>query len=95
MKRATRLTAAAVAAASVMLAACGGGGGNGSAMSPPPTVPSPPPPPAATDFTTFMRGQAAASPSETVEPVEIETMQWTFTDGDNETVYADVLATSM
>ena len=59
------------------------------------TAPSPPPPPTATDFTAYVRGQAMTAASETAEPVEIETIEWSNTDNENETVYADVLATSM
>ena len=95
MKHTTQLAAAtAVCTVAVMLSACGGGGG-GSAMTPPPSSPEPPPPPAATNFTTFMHGQTTATSPETAEPVELETMQWAFTDDDNETAYDDVLATSM
>jgi hypothetical protein len=96
MKRMTRFAAAAaLGVVSAMLSACGGGSDGGSGMTPPPVAPSPPPPPAATNFPTYMKGQVMAPTDETALPAEIETMEWAFTDNDNETEYDDVLNAAM
>ena len=96
MKRMTRFAAAAaLGVVSAMFSACGGGSDGGSGMTPPPVAPSPPPPAAATNFTTYMRGEMTTVTDETASPAEIATMEWVFTDNDNETAYDDVLNAAM
>jgi hypothetical protein len=93
---------AAIVIAALAVSACGGGGGDSGgsppsmAPAPPPPVAPAPPPPTPTNFTVFTRDQmASASTSETAEPVDIELLEWVFTDDDNETAYDDIIESSM
>lgn len=55
-----------------------------------PRTTSPTPAPAATNFTTFVKSQVAAT-SETSTPVDISGVTFSFTDETNETAFNDVL----
>jgi len=99
-----RTTSFIVVAATLTFAACGGGGSSGyggstPAQPAPAPTPTPTPPPAAaapTNFTAFMRTQfEAAATSDATDPTDVESVEWVFTDEDDETEYDDVLATSM
>ena len=102
MKHTKLIPALAVATAMLAVAACGGGSGGGSyggggsgTMPPPSPPPPPPPPPTGTNFTVFTRDLlVSTTTSETGEPVEIESIEWVFTDDDNETAYDDLIAVS-
>ena len=92
-----RSSLALVAVASI-LSACGGGSSGYDAPAPSAMTPPPSPPPVATqtNFTAFMRTQfETAATLEAGDPVEVETIDWVFTDDDDESEYDDVLATSM
>ena len=94
MKRTTHIF---LLAAALTLSACGGGS-SGYEESAPPVAGPPPPPPAATqtNFTAFMRTQVEpAATSDTAEPTDVDSIDWVFTDDDNESAYDDVLATPM
>lgn len=94
--------ASALAWATAMLAAagCGGGGGSSSdggtgAIPEPPAAPAPPPPPTGTNFTLFTRDLlVAAKTNESDAAVELESIEWVFTDDENETTYDDILTAS-
>jgi len=96
-----KYTNAVLLTTTLLLAACGGGGGSQDYGAPAAPVANPepsPPPPAATqtNFTAFMRTQfAEIVTSEAAEPTEVESIDWVFTDDEDEAEYEDVLATSL
>lgn len=93
-----RMNSLALVAAASILSACGGGSFGydepaPTAMTPPP---SPPPDTTQTNFTAFMRTQFESAPTlEANDPAEVESVDWVFTDDDDESEYDDVLAASM
>lgn len=93
MQLSRRAAAIAAVTAALVVAGCGGGS-DGS--DPEPTAPAPPAPPTSqTNFTAFTSDQVtAAATTETADPVEIESMDWVYPDGDSETVYDDLIATA-
>lgn len=83
-----------LALAALTLSACGGSSGYDEPA--PPPAPTPPPAATQTNFTAFMRTQIGASmTTETAAPADVETIDWAFTDDDDETEYDDVIATSL
>lgn len=97
MKPLQHAMAFATASLAVILTGCGGGGGGSYGSSDQPTSPAPPSPPpvSQTNFTVFTRDQVTtAAMTESADPVELEKIDWTFPDGESETVYDDLLATS-
>ena len=97
MKPLQHVAALAVATLTVALTGCGGGGGGEGGSYEPPASPAPPAPPPVTqtNFTAFTRDQVTvAAMTESADPVDIETIDWAFPDGENETVYDDLLADS-
>jgi hypothetical protein len=94
-----KLMNAMMAAALVcsMLSACGGHSGSTHSNMPPPASSPPPaaPPPAQTNFTSFVRSQVTTPATDASEPADIETIDWTFPDDDNETAYDDILQAAM
>ena len=98
MKPLQHAVAFATAALALALTGCGGGGnGDGGGGYEPPVSPAPPAPPpvSQTNFTAFTREQiTVAGMTESADPVEIEGIDWVFPDGENETVYDDLLDAS-
>jgi hypothetical protein len=89
----TVLLAAIPIAAGLTLSGCGGSSGYGES---PPAPPPPPPAATQTNFTAFTRSQMGGSmTTETAEPMEVETIDWVFTDDDDEAQYDDVISASM
>ena len=78
---------------------CGGGGSSsgdgGTAVTPSPPITAPPtPPPIGTDFTVFTRDLMASTVNETDEPAELESIEWVFSDDENEVAYDDIVTAS-
>ncbi|MBB6095323.1 ABC-type glycerol-3-phosphate transport system substrate-binding protein [Povalibacter uvarum] len=96
MKPLQHAVAIATAALAVVLTGCGGGSGSGgSGDEPVSPAPPAPPPVSQTNFTVFTRDQVTVTAmTESADPVEIEKIDWVFPDGESETVYDDLLATS-
>jgi len=96
MKHLRQASALAMATALLAVAGCGGGGGSyGGGTGVTPTPPAPPPPPTGTNFTVFTRDLlVSAKTNETDAPVDLESIDWVFTDDENETTYDDILAAS-
>jgi ABC-type glycerol-3-phosphate transport system substrate-binding protein len=90
----TVLLAAMSIAAGLTLSGCSGG--SSGYDEPPPAPPPPPPASTQTNFTAFTRSQMGESmTTETAEPMEVETIDWVFTDDDDEAQYDDVISASM
>jgi len=81
------------------VAGCGGGGSSsgdgGAAVTPsPPVTPPPALPPVGTDFTVFIRDLMMSTANDTDEPVELESIEWVFSDDENEAAYDDIITAS-
>lgn len=100
MKHCKRSSALAIATTVLAVVGCGGGGGStgdgGTAVTPPPPIASPPmPSPSGTDFTVFTRDLLLpAKTNDSDEPVELESIEFVFTDDENEAAYDDIVASS-
>jgi hypothetical protein len=95
MKPLQHAVAIATAALTVALAGCGGGSGGSGGDEPVSPAPPAPPPVSQTNFTAFTRDQVLVTAmTESADPVEIEKIDWVYPDGESETVYDDLLATS-
>jgi hypothetical protein len=80
----------------VALAGCDHDHDHSSGMNtPPPTMTPPPPPPAQVNFTAFMRTQLTGAVSETADPVDYNSTEFTATDDESETTYDDILKAAL
>lgn len=95
MKPIKQASVLAAATALLAVAGCGGGGSSPGVGPAPPVTPAPPPPPTGTNFTAFTRDlMVSGRTNDTDAAVELEAIDWVFTDDDNETTYDDILAAS-
>src|SRR4051794_28702632 len=76
-------------------AGCGSDNRSSRMNTPPTSTPPPAPEPTAVNFPTFMRTQVTAPVSETAEPIDYNSTQFSATDDESETTYDDVLKASM
>ena len=99
MKYFTHTTALMLVTTVLAAAGCGGGGSSsgdgGTSVTPsPPVTPPPTPSPIGTDFTVFTRDLMVSTANDTDEPVELESIEWVFSDDENEVAYDDIVTAS-